>query len=111
MIITFPEAAIRFSDEQINNVTLLTRAKADSSEFREAIMTASPKLTDCTDGSSMTTLTVGKQLSNCPDVFSDKPGRTDLIQHTPRVTDDIPNYQSPHLTQKPSVNQLEMNQI
>ena len=80
------EAAIRFSDEQINNVTLLTRAKAGSSVFQEAIMTASPKLTDCTDGSSMTTMTVGEQLSNYPDVFSDKPGRVDLIQHTPHVT-------------------------
>ena len=92
------EAAIQFRDAKVNDVSLSslwTRAKAGSCEFQEAIMNASPKLTGCTDGSSMTTLTVGEQLSNYPDVFSDKPGRTDLIQHTIRVTDDIPTYQAP----------------
>ena len=79
----------------------------DETTTDEPLMTPIPELIGRGDDSPVTDLTIGEQLSaeqqtqlrellsNYPDVFSDKPGRTDLIQHTIRVTDDIPTYQAP----------------
>jgi len=35
-------------------------------------------------------------LADYNDVFTDRPGRTDLIQHKIRVTDETPTYQPPY---------------
>ena len=92
-------------DNASTNCMIVTDGDAETEEERLAVI---PELIERGDKTPLTEVTIGKQLSaeqqaqlrdllsNYPDVFSGKPGRTDLTEHKIRVTEDVAIYQTPY---------------
>jgi len=95
--------------ERVNMMVISGDIEADE----EGLITSLPDFPDsCSAGGPDSTYlndwTIGEQLTadqradlhsvlaDYPDVFSDRPGCTNLIEHTIRLTDDTPCFQTPY---------------